>query len=106
MKRLKHFFNNRPWKDVKTRKVTLVMSVILIVIYTIVGIVMGFFDHELDSTLTEEVFGFFKWLITTGCAITVAKVVKGKTNTDLDEHEIFSSSEDDTTSETNEEGAE
>lgn len=43
---------------------------------------MGFFDKSLDTTLTEEVFSFFKWLVTTGCLITVSKVIKGKTNSD------------------------
>ena len=46
---------------------------------------MGFNDKILDSTLTSEVFGFFKWLVITGCAITIAKVAKGRTNSDSDE---------------------
>ena len=76
---------NKPWKEWKTRKATLIFSVLCICVYTAVGIVMGFLDHSLDSTLTEQVFNFFKWLVVTGCAITVSKVIKGKTNSDCDE---------------------
>ena len=46
---------------------------------------MGFNDKMLDSTLTSEVFSFFKWLVITGCAITISKVFKGKTNSDSEE---------------------
>lgn len=82
-------FKDKPWKEWKTRKVTLVFSVFCIVLYTILGIIMGFFDKSLDTTLTEEVFSFFKWLVTTGCLITVSKVIKGKTNSDEIERYTF-----------------
>lgn len=80
--------SNKPWKQWKTRKTTLVFSIICIVIYIIIGIIMGFLDHTLDSTLTEQVFSFFKWLTMTGCLITVSKIVKGKTNSDCNEDEL------------------
>ena len=76
---------NRPWKKWKTRKATLIFSVLCVCAYIVIGILMGFLDHSLDSTLTEQVFSFFKWLVITGCAITVSKVIKGKTNSDCDE---------------------
>lgn len=76
---------NKPWKKWKTRKATLIFSIFCICVYIIIGIVMGFYDHTLDSTLTSEVFGFFKWLTVTGCAITIAKVAKGDANSDSDE---------------------
>lgn len=79
---------NKPWKEWKTRKTTLIFSVLCICIYISIGIVLGFFDKTLDSTLTEQVFSFFKWLVMTGCFITITKVVKGKTNSDCNETEL------------------
>lgn len=55
---------------------------------------MGFYDKTLDSTLTEQVFDFFKWLVTTGCLITVSKVIKGKTNSDATEEYISDNTDD------------
>ena len=78
-------FSNKPWKEWKTRKATLIFSIFCICLYIGIGIFMGFNDKILDSTLTSEVFGFFKWLVITGCAITIAKVAKGRTNSDSDE---------------------
>lgn len=78
-------FSNKPWKEWKTRKTTLIFSIFCICLYIGIGIFMGFNDKILDSTLTSEVFGFFKWLVITGCAITIAKVAKGHTNSDSDE---------------------
>ena len=77
--------SNKPWKEWKTRKTTLIFSVLLICIYTTIGVLMGFLDKTLDSTLTEQIFSFCKWLVLTGCAITISKVCKGKTNSDCDE---------------------
>ena len=79
-------FKDKPWKKWKTRKLTLMFSVLCVCIYIAIGIVMAYYDKMLDSTLTSEVFDFFKWLTITGCAITVAKVVKGETNSDSDEY--------------------
>lgn len=78
-------FKNKPWKEWKTRKATLIFSIFCICLYIVVGIIMGFNDKMLDSTLTSEVFSFFKWLVITGCAITISKVFKGKTNSDSEE---------------------
>ena len=46
---------------------------------------MNFNDKIIDSTLTIEVFGFLKWLVVSGGMITIAKTIKGKTNSDVDE---------------------
>ena len=77
--------SNKPWKEWKTRKTTLIFSVLCICVYISIGIIMGFLGKTLDSTLTEQTFSFFKWLVLTGCAITISKVFKGKTNSDCDE---------------------
>jgi hypothetical protein len=76
---------NKPWKKWKTRKAILIFSIFCICTYIITDIIMTFYDKPLDSTLTEQVFEFFKWLTLTGCAITIAKVAKGNTNSDSDE---------------------
>ena len=34
---------------------------------------MSFFDKTPDATLTSEIFDFFKWLVITGCAITIIR---------------------------------
>lgn len=78
-------FENKPWKNWTTRKVTLICSIIAVCAYTIIDIIMTFFDKPLDATLTEQVFIYFTALPISGCAITIAKVVKGKTNSDADE---------------------
>lgn len=76
---------NKPWKEWKTRKTVLIFSVLCVCTYTVFGIILAFADKSLDSSLTEQLFSFFKWLVVTGCAITISKVFKGKTNTDCDE---------------------
>ena len=85
--------SNKPWKEWKTRKITLIFSVLCICTYIIIGIVMGFLNKTLDGTLTEQTFSFFKWLVLSGCAITISKVIKGKTNSDCDEVELEDSDE-------------
>lgn len=75
-------------KTVKTRDMMLILCSTLVIIYTIIDIILGFVglktgsQIQLDSTLTTEVFGFAKWVITTGAGITVAKTLKGRTNSD------------------------
>ena len=75
------FFKNKPWKEWKTRKTILVFTIFC----TITGLYMNFNDKIIDSTLTIEVFGFLKWLVVSGGMITIAKTIKGKTNSDVDE---------------------
>ena len=75
-------------KTVKTRDMMLILCSVLVIIYTIIDIILGFVglktgsQIQLDSTLTTEVFGFAKWVIMTGAGITVAKTLKGRTNSD------------------------
>ena len=75
-------------KTVTTRDMMLILCSILVIIYTIIDIILGFVglktgsQIQLDSTLTTEVFGFAKWVITTGAGITIAKTLKGRTNSD------------------------
>lgn len=75
----------------KTRNVMLLCSVAMVLIYTVVDIVFGFagmrlgYALQLDSTLTDRVFDFAKWIVVSGAAITVAKTAKGSTNSDEDE---------------------
>ncbi len=75
-------------KKLKTRNKMLIICCTMVIIYTIVDMVLGFIglstgsQIQLDSTLTSEVFGFAKWVITTGAGITVAKTLKGETNSD------------------------
>ncbi len=75
-------------KKLKTRNKMLIICCSMVIIYTIVDMVLGFIglstgsQIQLDSTLTSEVFGFAKWVITTGAGITVAKTLKGETNSD------------------------
>ena len=76
---------NKPWKKWKTRKATLIFSIFCVCLYTIVGVIMGFYDKTLDGTLTEQVFSFFKWLTITGCAITITGAIKKYTSDESEE---------------------
>jgi hypothetical protein len=75
----------------KTRNKLLLLVCILIVAYTVADIVLGFlgmqlgYSIQLDSALTSEVFSFAKWIVSSGAAITIAKTMKGDTNSDEDE---------------------
>lgn len=75
-------------KKLKTRNKMLLICCAMVIVYTIIDVVLGFVglstgtQIQLDSTLTSEVFGFAKWVITTGAGITVAKTLKGETNSD------------------------
>lgn len=82
IKKLKKIFNNKPWAEMKTRKLFLIVSVAIILVYIVISLIFAAKEITIDSTLTENVFDFFKWLVMTGCVITVAKVVKGNTNSD------------------------
>lgn len=86
-------FKNKPWKSWKTRKVTLMFSIFAVIAYTVTAIVLTINETPLDATLTEQVFIYFTALPVTGCAITIAKVVKGKSNTDADEPIVLDESD-------------
>lgn len=68
---MKKLFNNRPWKTWKTRKFSFMFSLVAFVLYSIVCIIMLSNELLLDSTLTTEVIGFLKWVVTTGCLVTI-----------------------------------
>ncbi len=75
----------------KTRKAVLILAIVMILGYSIADCVLTWLHTEygttiyFDSTLTSEWFEFWKWVVGTGTAITVAKVIKGDSNTDDDE---------------------
>jgi hypothetical protein len=79
---IKKFFNGKRWNNVKTRKIMLVLSVVMVIVYTVVGVALVIHRRELNDQLTIEYFSYAKWLVATGGIITVAKVIKGKTNSD------------------------
>lgn len=79
------FFKNKPWKEWKTRKTILVFTIFCACLYTALGLFMNYNDKMIDGTLTSEVFDFLKWLVVSGGAITIAKTIKGNTNSDSDE---------------------
>lgn len=68
----------------RTRNKVLFFAIAFVTAYVAVGIVYGFvalrsgLDAQLDATLTSEVVGFAKWIVTTGAAITITKTVKGE----------------------------
>lgn len=85
---MKKLISNRPWRAWATRKVVLVSVILFWVLYVVVMILLAtLFSVEVSQldTLTEQVFSAGKWLVVSGCAITIAKVVKGKTNSDKTE---------------------
>ena len=88
-------------RKLKTRNKILIFAIACVFIYATVDIVMGFMSmkigvqFQLDSTLTEEVIEFCKWIVTTGACITVAKTIKGDTNSDEDETNISNKNEED-----------
>jgi hypothetical protein len=82
---IKRFFNAKLWNNVKTRKIILVLSICMVVIYTVVGLILIVHKHDLNDELTTQYFSYAKWLVATGGLITVAKVIKGATNSDDDE---------------------
>lgn len=68
---LKRTFNARRWNETRTRKKMLIFSICLVLTYTGLGIVMLWLDKAMDSTLTTEYFGYAKWLVASGVAITL-----------------------------------
>lgn len=82
-------FKNKPWKGWKTRKITLFGVVLFWVIYIIVSVIFSWCNKELDSNITENIFNAGEWLVGTGCAITIADIVKTPKNNieDCDEED-------------------
>lgn len=75
----------------KTRNIILLTAIGMVIAYATADVVFGFLhtgDYsvaQFDATLTSEWFGFWKWVVSVGGGITVAKTLKGKTNSDDDE---------------------
>lgn len=75
----------------KTRNIVLLIAVVMVIFYALADIVFGFIhtgDYsvaQFDATLTDNWFSFWKWLASLSGGITVAKTLKGKTNSDDDE---------------------
>lgn len=75
-------------RHIKTRNKMLLAVSVIVSIYTVVDIILCFVSVktgtaiQLDGTLTTEVFSFAKWVVVSGAGITVAKTVKGETNSD------------------------
>lgn len=84
---MKQWFNNKAWKEWKTRKASFIGVIIFWIIFTITILILDVFSVDVSDTIINNVFDAGKWIITTGCAITVSKVFKGKTNSDDDEIE-------------------
>ena len=78
----------------KTRKTVLYTAIMMCIGYTVCNCLFGIVNAEygtvfsFDSTLTTEWFEFWKWVVISGGSITVAKVLKGKTNSDGNENAI------------------
>lgn len=87
-------FKNKPWKYWTTRKVCLILSILGVIVYVTINIVLNIKGIILPDTLTDRVFDYLTALPLTTCAITIAKVVKGKSNTDKDEINIESEAEE------------
>lgn len=81
-------------KQWKTRKTVLYTAIAMCVLYTVCNCLFGIVNAEygtvfsFDSTLTSEWFEFWKWVVISGGSITVAKVMKGNTNSDSDENTV------------------
>lgn len=93
----------RIWKSVKqwkTRKTVLYTAIVMCVLYTVCNCLFGVLNAQygmvfsFDSTLTAEWFEFWKWVVISGGSITVAKVMKGNTNSDSDENAIPNSNDE------------
>ena len=87
----------RIWKAVKkwkTRKTVLFTAIVMCVLYTVCNCLFSIlntqygFVFSFDSTQTTEWFEFWKWVVISGGSITIAKVMKGNTNSDSDENAV------------------
>lgn len=69
---MKNIFNNKPWKKWKTRKTSFIGVLIFLILYTIFSFILAWFDHNIDTTVTTEVFKTGRWVIMTGTSIVLA----------------------------------
>jgi len=84
---MKNFLKNKPWKTWRTRKITFVGVLCFLLVYTGLCILLAWYDHTIDSTVTTEVFKTGRWIIVTGTSIVLsdaaAKILKK--DDDIDE---------------------
>ena len=76
----------------KTRNIMLLIAIFAVMAYTVANCLFGILNahyntvFQFDATQTSEWFEFWKWVVISGATITVAKTVKGSTNSDDDEN--------------------
>lgn len=61
-KKLKKFFNNRPWGEWKTRKKTFVLAIFLAIVFTIICQIQLQKGVILSDSLNEGFYSFCKWI--------------------------------------------
>lgn len=69
---MKEVFSNKPWKKWKTRKASFIGVLLFLMLYTAISLVLSWFDHTIDGTVTAEVFKTGRWVIVTGTSIVLA----------------------------------
>ena len=74
--------NNKPWKEWKTRKLSFVGVVCFWIIYIVFALVLSAFGILIPDTITDNVFTAGEWIVGSGCFITVADIMKPKSNKD------------------------
>ena len=90
MKFLKKLYNNKPWKEVKTRKISFTYCIIFGTLIILFGSFMIGFDKSFDtSTWMSEGLNFCIFIVGTGTCIVlsstitdVVKIIKGDTTID------------------------
>lgn len=85
MNKIRQFFGQKPWDNIKTRKIMLFLSIGMIVLFTVAIFLFAFLEKVVPDMLIEKYFVFWTFVATSSGAITIAKVMKGKTNSDNDE---------------------
>jgi hypothetical protein len=93
-----------PMRVHKTRNVMLLISIGFVGLYTLIDISLAYLNikfsglPQLNDTLTEKLFDYATWIVTSGATITVVKTIKGSTNSDSDEFEMMQNNTEDTSS--------
>lgn len=76
MKHIKNIYNNRPWKDVKTRKLAFTYCLIMGTIIIIFGAIMIALNRFDTATWMSESLSFSKYMMTTGVVVVLSGSVK------------------------------
>lgn len=75
----------------KTRNIMLFLACGMVILYTVANVLFGVLNvrydtvFQFDPTQTTEWFSFWKWVVVSGGGITIAKTLKGNTNSDEEE---------------------